>query len=84
MKTYTYVAVFEEDKEDGGYIVTFPSLQGCITYGKTIEKALYMAKDVLKLYALDFKENKVPFPVEKNSLLKRASTFYLPISVKVK
>ncbi len=29
-----------EDKEEGGYVVSYPDLPGCITCGKTIESAV--------------------------------------------
>ncbi len=31
-KEYTYTAVFQP-AEEGGYVVTFPALRGCITQG---------------------------------------------------
>lgn len=34
-----------EDKEEGGFVVSFPELPGCITCGNTIEKAIENAKD---------------------------------------
>lgn len=34
-----------EDMDEGGYVVTYPDLPGCITYGDTIEKAVENAKD---------------------------------------
>lgn len=34
-----------EDKEEGGYVVSFPELPGCITVGKTIESAVANAMD---------------------------------------
>ena len=39
-KVYQYTAIFEPDKESGGYTVTIPSLPGCISEGDTFEKAL--------------------------------------------
>ena len=30
---------------DGGYVVEFPDLPGCITQGDTLQEALYMAED---------------------------------------
>ena len=30
---------------DGGYVVLFPDLPGCITQGDTLEEAVYMAED---------------------------------------
>ena len=37
-----------EDKEEGGYVVSFPELPGCITCGETIEAAVANAKDAKK------------------------------------
>lgn len=34
-----------EDKEEGGFVVSFPDLPGCITCGETIEKAIANATD---------------------------------------
>ncbi|MFA6601973.1 MAG: type II toxin-antitoxin system HicB family antitoxin [Candidatus Paceibacterota bacterium] len=83
MKTYTYVATIKSAKE-GGYTAMFPTLPGCITEGDTIEEVIYMAKDALAGYLETRKDLGWPIPKEKSSLLKKASTFYLPISVNVK
>ena len=37
-----------EDKEEGGYVVSYPDLPGCITCGKTIEDAVVNAVDAKK------------------------------------
>ncbi len=34
-----------EDSDEGGYVVSFPDLKGCITCADTIEKAIENAKD---------------------------------------
>ena len=34
-----------EDADEGGYVVSFPDLPGCLTCGETIEEALSMAED---------------------------------------
>lgn len=36
--------------EEGGYVITFPELPGCITCGKTIESAISNAKDAKKTW----------------------------------
>jgi antitoxin HicB len=41
------------DKEDGGFVVTFPDIPEAITQGDTIEEALAMAQDALET-ALEF------------------------------
>ena len=37
-----------EDKNEGGFVVNFPDLPGCITCGETIESALANALDAKK------------------------------------
>lgn len=39
---------FEIDEEDGGYVVTVPELQGCVTPGDTLAEALVMVKDAME------------------------------------
>ena len=34
-----------EDQEEGGFVVSYPDLPGCITCGDTIEDAMNNAKD---------------------------------------
>lgn len=42
-------AIFEED-EDGGYVVTVPSLPGCVSHGRTIEEAQKNIQKAAKLH----------------------------------
>ena len=39
-----------EDKEEGGFVVSYPNLPGCITCGETIEKAIENAKDAKRAW----------------------------------
>ena len=39
-----------EDQEEGGYVVSFPDLPGCITCGETIESAVANAADAKKAW----------------------------------
>ena len=34
-----------EDPEEGGYVVTYPDLPGCLTVGETVEEAIGNARD---------------------------------------
>ncbi len=55
---YVYPAIFHPNS-DGSYTIAFPDLPGCVTEGKTLENALYMAQDALSVwleYTLDHKE----------------------------
>lgn len=60
MAEYVYPALFHLNENDGSYTITFPDLPGCISEGKSLENALYMAEDALRVwlqYALDEKED---------------------------
>ena len=39
-----------EDKDEGGFVVSFPELPGCITCGETIESAVANAEDAKKAW----------------------------------
>lgn len=41
----TYKMEFMSDVEEGGYIVSFPDLPGCLSEGDTIEEAIHNAED---------------------------------------
>lgn len=65
---YFYPAVFTLDKTDinfpeGVYLVNFPDLDGCYTFGNNLTEAYEMAEDVLNLTLWDMEESKVQFPV---------------------
>ena len=39
-----------EDKEEGGFVVSYPDLPGCITCGETVESAVTNALDAKKAW----------------------------------
>ena len=39
-----------EDKEEGGFVVSYPDLPGCITCGETVESAIINALDAKKAW----------------------------------
>lgn len=49
MKIHHYTAIFQKE-QDGGYTVIIPALKGCVTWGKTIEEAVSMAKEAIESY----------------------------------
>lgn len=58
MTEYVYPALFHSNS-DGSYTVTFPDLPGCISEGKTLGNAMYMAQRALTQwieYLIDSKE----------------------------
>lgn len=49
MKVYNLTVVVEKD-EDGNFIAICPALQGCYSDGATLEEALEMIEDAIKLH----------------------------------
>ncbi len=43
-------AVFEYDEADAVWLVEFPSLAGCHTYGETLEEARAHAREALQVW----------------------------------
>ncbi len=71
-----------EDKDEGGYVVSFPDLKGCITTGETIESAISMADDAKKAWleaALD-EGYEIPLP-ESDSNYSGQFKFRMPKSL---
>lgn len=74
---YQYTAIFEPDKEAGGYTVTIPSLPGCISEGDTFEKALDNIKEAASLYLETMRKKKEGIMKEENGII------VAPVQVKV-
>jgi predicted RNase H-like HicB family nuclease len=64
MSEYTYTIILEPDPEEGGYTVTVPALPGCVTQGETIEEAIVMAKDAIRLFIETLMAEGQPVPLE--------------------
>lgn len=56
---YYYPAVFEPAAE-GGYVLTVPDVEGCITQGDDIDEAMFMAHDALGTMLDDVPESQYP------------------------
>ncbi|KPJ65585.1 MAG: antitoxin HicB [Syntrophobacter sp. DG_60] len=67
MKVLSYRILLRKETE-GGYTVIVPSLPGCVTYGNTIEEAIKMAKEAIKLYIESLKEHGEEIPTEEGTL----------------
>jgi predicted RNase H-like HicB family nuclease len=65
---YVYPAIFHRN-EDESYTITYPDLPGCISEGKTIGNAMYMAQSALTQWIgyLADKKQEIPSasPVKK-------------------
>lgn len=62
-KILKYTVIFEP-AEEGGYVVTVPSLPGCITEGDTLEETMEMVKDAITCYIASLKKHHEPVPEE--------------------
>ena len=60
MAKYAYPAIFT--KEENGYSVFFPDIDGCFTCGDTLPEAMEMAEDALCLILYDHEEDGEPIP----------------------
>ncbi|MCI8525292.1 MAG: hypothetical protein HFF17_05085 [Oscillospiraceae bacterium] len=61
MAHYVYPAVFHANG-DGSYTITYPDIPGCISEGKSLENALYMAQSALSQWMEYLIENKEAAP----------------------
>ena len=77
MKEYVYPALFHPN-EDGTFTITYPDLPGCISEGKSLGNAMYMAQSALSQwieYLLDKKQEIPPasqakdIPTEANDFI---------------
>lgn len=71
-----YTAVFQKAPE-GGYTVTVPALQGCISEGDTFEQAAENIKEAIELYLEVAQKNKKP------DFIQTGEIFSAPVKVKV-
>ena len=55
-----YPAIFTWDESDKVYLVHFPDVEGCFTYGEDLPMALEYATDVLNLMLWDVPEKDFP------------------------
>jgi predicted RNase H-like HicB family nuclease len=60
---YRYTVLFEP-AEEGGYVVTCPSLPGLVTEGDTLEEARAMAADAIRGYIESLAKAGLPIPPE--------------------
>jgi antitoxin HicB len=64
MNVHYYTIILHPDRDEGGYTVTVPTLPGCVTQGETLEEAIAMAKDAIRLYIETLALDGVPVPEE--------------------
>lgn len=59
---YVYPAVFHAN-DDGSYTITYPDLPGCISEGKNLANAMYMAQSALTQWAEYHADKKLDLPI---------------------
>ena len=64
MRTLSYRITLRKEPE-GGYTVLVPALPGCVTYGKTVEEAIEMARDAITGYVESLIEDGEAVPLEE-------------------
>jgi antitoxin HicB len=63
--TKTLEYKIELEAFDGGFLVSVPSLPGCVTWGETVEEAELMAADAIRAYVESLDLEGEPIPHEK-------------------
>ncbi|MBQ6450682.1 MAG: type II toxin-antitoxin system HicB family antitoxin [Solobacterium sp.] len=66
------------DPEEGGYVISFPDLPGCLTSGETIEKAVQNAEDAKRAWFSATIEEQITIP-DPRRLEKYSGQFKLRI-----
>lgn len=67
-----------EDKDEGGYVVSYPELPGCITCGESISEAIANAEDAKRAWLEAALEDGIPIP-KPNDLEEYSGQFKLRI-----
>ena len=62
MAEYVYPAIFHPN-EDGSFTITYPDLPGCISEGKSLGNAMYMAQSALTQWIEYLTDKKQDVPV---------------------
>lgn len=78
-KVLEYTAIFEP-AEEGSYVVSVPSLPGCVTEGESFEEASLMIKDAVEGYLAVLKEEGQTIPEEKSEVVISKITVNNPAS----
>ena len=65
--TLTYKILLHK-AEEGGFTVTVPALQGCITEGDTLDEALVMAREAIELYIEELQSRGEEIPDDSETL----------------
>lgn len=59
---YNYLALFEADKENGGYTITYPDFEGAISEADSLKEAIFNARELLEIFTIMFEDEKRKLP----------------------
>lgn len=65
--TLPYRMEIVEDHDEGGFVVSYPDLPGCITCGETVESAVANAQDAKRAWLEAALEDGIPIPGARRS-----------------
>ena len=65
MAEYVYPAIFHPN-EEGSFTITYPDLPGCISEGKSLGNAMYMAQSALTQWIEYLTDKKQEIPTARN------------------
>jgi len=68
MKIQDYTVIFREEPE-GGFTAVVPSLQGCVTYGKTLKEAKEMVTDAIRGFIASLEKHGETVPTDEASFI---------------
>ena len=68
MKTLRYKILLRKEA-DGTYTVIVPSLPGCLTYGRTVEEAIEMAKEAIEGFIESLAARGEEIPIEEEPIV---------------
>lgn len=85
MAEYVYPALFHSN-EDGSFTITYPDLPGCISEGKSLGNAMYMAQSALTQWIeyLTDKKQSIPLASSLESIKTVQGEFVNLIRVEIK
>ncbi|MDP3912152.1 MAG: type II toxin-antitoxin system HicB family antitoxin [Bacteroidota bacterium] len=63
----TYKILLHKEPE-GSYTVSVPALNGCVTFGETVEDSIQMAKEAIELYIEELQDRGEDIPDDTGTL----------------
>ena len=80
MDKYLFFALFDPCDE-GGYTITFPDIDGCISECDDIEEGMANAREVLELFLFNMEDDGdvIPSPSEPQNIKLTPGQFIIPI-----